>query len=600
MSKNNLALLNSIIEDFTDTHFSAKEINKDQIFEIFATDVFFNKYDFSIEDIKNGLVGGKKDWGIDGFYTLIKGRNIKSIDDLDDVTLERNFIIDLYIFQYKNIESIKEDVINNFLTIAPYISDIDKKNTLSNTNTIAQEVLDSITVFHEILMKNARKFPNVNITFIHASRGDTDQIYGTSKTNESYLKKIEDLKTIILTDSLGGKTTVNYLLLGAEELKDLAQYMKSYSGDLKLNENPIFVEYGDEGVQKGYIATVYLKDYFEFLVDYDENDKPVLKEYLFESNIRDYQNNTVVNKDIEATLSDTKKENDFWWLNNGITILADEGSLVGKTFSLENIQIVNGLQTSHSIYHALKNTEYKKDKRTIFCKVIITQNKTSRDTIIKATNFQNAVPASSLRSTDIIQRDIEKYLFQKELYYDRRKNYYKNKGKPISRIISINYLSQASTAVLQSNPAKARTNPTVLTKKDEDYNLLFNKYTPIEVYYYISLLRLETEKKIKNKLKNTSNDIEKDINNYFQLHLLRIVASLITNENKVNTSSIKQLSDSDILSISESTIDTAINFLRSLLIEQYISKGDSNLANISKNSKINSEINDKITTILNN
>ncbi|MGC3728262.1 AIPR family protein, partial [Enterococcus faecalis] len=59
------------------------------------------------------------------------------------------------------------------------------------------------------------------------------------------------------------------------------------------------------------------------------NDKPVLKEYLFVSNIRDYQNNTVVYKDIVATLSDTKKENDFWRLNNGITILADEGSVVG-------------------------------------------------------------------------------------------------------------------------------------------------------------------------------------------------------------------------------------------------------------------------------
>ncbi|MGQ4824347.1 hypothetical protein ACQ1Y6_22700, partial [Enterococcus faecalis] len=91
-------------------------------------------------------------------------------------------------------ESIKEDVINNFLTVAPYISDIDKKNTLSSTNSIAQDVLDAITVFHEILMKNASKFPNVNITFVHASRGDTDQIDGPNKTNDSYLQKIKDLE----------------------------------------------------------------------------------------------------------------------------------------------------------------------------------------------------------------------------------------------------------------------------------------------------------------------------------------------------------------------------------------------------------------------
>lgn len=64
-----------------------------------------------------------------------------------------------------------------------------------------------------------------------------------------------------MSNSLGGKTTFKYDLLGTEELKDLAQYQKSYSGELKLNENPIFVEYGEEGIQKGYIVTAYLKDF---------------------------------------------------------------------------------------------------------------------------------------------------------------------------------------------------------------------------------------------------------------------------------------------------------------------------------------------------
>ena len=598
MSKNNLALLNSIIEEYTLTNFSDKELNKDQIFEVFATDSFFNKYDFSIEDIKDGLIGGKKDWGIDGFYILIKGKSIKSIEDLEGINLERNFNIDLYVFQYKNIETIKEDVIDKFLTISSYISDIDKKESIVNSKTISQDVLDSISLFHTILTKNASRFPFVNIDFIHASRGDSDQINGKNRTNESYLQKIGDLEEIIMSNSLGGKTTFKYDLLGTEELKDLAQYQKSYSGELKLNENPIFVEYGEEGIQKGYIATAYLKDFFKFLVEYDEDENPILKEYLFESNIRDYQNKTIVNNDIEATLIDPKKENDFWWLNNGITILADEGSLIGKTFSLDNIQIVNGLQTSHSIYHALKNMNYDEDNRTVFCKVIITKNDKSRDSIIKATNFQNAVPASLLRSTNIIQRDIETFLFQNGLYYDRRKNFYKNKGKPINKIISINYLAQALTAVLLSNPSKARTNPTVLTKTDDDYNKIFNNNTPIEVYYYIALLRLETEKQIKNKLKNTTDELEKDVNNYFQLHLLRIIASMLANKSKISNQDMKIIDESSINSIPENIIDGAITFLKYLLENEYISKGEKNLANISKSSKINSDIDENIKSIL--
>lgn len=58
---------------------------------------------------------------------MIKGKSIKSIEDLEGINLERNFNIDLYVFQYKNIETIKEDVIDKFLTISSYISDIDKK-----------------------------------------------------------------------------------------------------------------------------------------------------------------------------------------------------------------------------------------------------------------------------------------------------------------------------------------------------------------------------------------------------------------------------------------------------------------------------------------
>ena len=193
---------------------------------------------------------------------------------------------------------------------------------------------------------------------------------------------------------------------------------------------------------------------------------------------------------------------------------------------------------------------------------------------------------------------IETFLFQNGLYYDRRKNFYKNKGKPINKIISINYLAQALTAVLLSNPSKARTNPTVLTKTDDDYNKIFNNNTPIEVYYYIALLRLETEKQIKNKLKNTTDELEKDVNNYFQLHLLRIIASMLANKSKISNQDMKIIDESSINSIPENIIDGAITFLKYLLENEYISKGEKNLANISKSSKINSDIDENIKSIL--
>lgn len=596
MAKNNLPLLNAIIEEYSANNFSQNE-NKDKIFEIFATESYFKKNDFSTEEILNGLVGGKKDWGIDGFYIIVNGKVIKNFDEIDQLSLDRNFKINIFIFQYKNSENIKESVIDKFITVAPYISNIEKSKEL-NSETISEDIIEKINLFHNILTKNASKFPSVKITFIHASRGDTDNIFGQNYANKGYSLKIKSLEDIIRSNNLGGNTDFAYNILGAEELKDLAQYQKSYSGDLKLNENPIFVDYGKEG-QKGYIATAFLKDFFDFLVETDDTNSVILKEYLFESNIRDYQNKTEVNKDIENTLTDPAKENDFWWLNNGITILADEGSLIGKTFSLSNIQIVNGLQTSHSIYHAFKDNDIKNDQRTIFCKIIITTNNDNRDSIIKATNFQNSVPASSLRSTDIIQRDIESFLFNKGLFYDRRKNFYKNSGKPISKIISINFLAQALTAVLQQNPSKARSNPTILTKTDDDYNKLFNKHISIEVYYYIASLRLNTEQYVKNKLRFSNDSLENGINSYFHLHVLRIVSSLITKSVSVSPQDISKLSIEDIDNISSDIYDQAIDFLKSILVNEYINNGDNNLANISKNHNINILINNGLRLILN-
>ena len=82
-------------------------------------------------------------------------------------------------------------------------------------------------------------------------------------------------------------------------------------------------------------------------------------------------------------------------------------------------------------------------------KVIISTDENLKDAIIKSTNSQNAVSSSSLRATDPVQRDIEEYFKERGLYYDRRKNYYRNHGKPISKIIDANYLSQSLVSIVQ-------------------------------------------------------------------------------------------------------------------------------------------------------
>lgn len=573
------------------------DLDNNKNFERFVSEMFFKKYDYSDEEVTSGLVGGTRDWGIDGLYILLNDRNIIDLEDIDFDKLSKNFEINLYIFQFKNKTSFEEKVIDKFNSIYKYFVDLDQE--IPNDNKVmSQDLIDKIHLFRRIITKSAHKYPNVIITFLHASKGMSKPILAEISSNLAYKQKVYDLKANVELFSLGASTRCDYILLGVEELKTLNQYEKSYTGSLKQNENPIYVEYGpEENKQKGYIATTTLKDYFDFLVEEDENGNYILKEHLFESNIRDYQNKTEVNKSIELTLKKHDNAQDFWWLNNGITILADVGSLTGKTFSLENIQIVNGLQTSYSIFNAFKDNREAllEDKRTIFCKIIITEEADSRDAIIKATNSQNAVSPSLLRSTDHIQRDIEQYFKIHGLYYDRRKNYYKNKGKDTKKIISINYLAQALTAVLKSSPSKARTSPTVLTKKDEDYKSLFNEYTNIEIYLYVVLIRKKMEQYLTSNF-ITTDDIDESIKKYFKLHLTRILASLITQNTKTTRQDIDNLDITTINAISENNFKKSIDILKEIISEN--PDESNNMANFSKTEKLTKLIDDKIEFIL--
>jgi hypothetical protein len=114
--------------------------------------------------------------------------------------------------------------------------------------------------------------------------------------------------------------------------------------------------------------------------------------------------------------------------------------------------------------------------------VIVPRDAGSRDRIIKATNSQTALPPASLRATDPIHHDIEMYLHPFSLYYDRRKNYYKNDGKSINRIIGIPQMAQAVMAILLRRPDNARARPSSLLKANSTYEQLFSRDYPIGLY----------------------------------------------------------------------------------------------------------------------
>ena len=167
------------------------------------------------------------------------------------------------------------------------------------------------------------------------------------------------------------------------------------------------------------------------------------------------------------------------------------------------MQVVNGLQTSREIYEYLGGDGTSlQDNRSVLIRVVATGDADTIDLIIKATNRQTTVPSASLRATDGIQRHIEDYFLRAGWFYDRRKNYYKNQGKPSARVVGIPYLAQAVMAIVLGEPDNSRARPSTLIKVDEEYKRVFDPRRPLPVYLFCAQMMKEIDKFLRTQIQD--------------------------------------------------------------------------------------------------
>jgi AIPR protein len=448
------------------------------------------KYDLSYEELNSGKIGGSDDGGIDGFFIFINNDFIS--EDIELENFKKSPCMQLFLIQSKRSDSFSEKAIEKWLSTTMNIFDLEK-NIDQIQKYYNSDLINKITFFRELYLNLASQHPSIEITYVYASKGDVSAI------NQKVYNQSEVLKQSTGRYFSGAKVDVTFV--GARELIDSSRLEKSYTLQLRFIEN--YISRGEDN----YVILASLKDYYNF-VTYENNE---LRQYIFAFNVRDYQGSNVeVNKDIKATLESNEKL-DFWWLNNGITILSSKASVAGKTISLDDVQVVNGLQTTNTIYHYIKNRENNNnglnEERAILIKIVVTNDPETRDRVIKATNFQTPIPPASLKATDPIQLDIENFFLNKEWFYDRRKNYYKNTGKQLDRIISIPYLAQSVIAIVFHEPDIARSRPSSILKKDNDYKRVFSQKISLEVYLFCAKTMKNLESSIRSFISNRTSNI---------------------------------------------------------------------------------------------
>lgn len=468
MARNDTILLDGIIEDRMQENNPSS--NKGEVFEYLVLEQVLKEYDFSFEEIESGWVDGGHDGGIDGLYIIINGHLLQDVNDF--VWPKKGTDLAVYIVTCKHHDTYKQAVLESLISTVNELFDFRVATSELNGqyNDEIKKKRDDLIYSYKKVSARMNAF---NIHFFYGSRGESTEV------GESINSRAEQIKKI--TEESFGHCDVSFSFLGAREIINLYRQTPNFSLELPYLDS---LSRGER-----YILIVKLSDYYKFLTN--ETDH-TLRRYLFESNVRDFMGLNAVNEDIKSTLSEQDSP-DFWLLNNGVTILSTSAQLIGQSIYMEDIQIVNGLQTSESIFRHFDNGGSDQHERAVMVKVIVSSDESVRDQIIRATNNQTAVEQYSLHATERIQKDVEEILLRNGFFYDRRKNFYKNQGAPRDFIVTPLYIASGLTSLVLKMPYNASRMRTRVLRNEGAYNTIFSERIDINIWPKIALILKKTD-----------------------------------------------------------------------------------------------------------
>lgn len=491
MTSNEVALVNAAFEGWIGNNETG--LRRSESFEQFSAEKVLHSLELSLEEIEAGRIGGALDGGIDAVYTVLGEEIIEEDHDILDAStkpsdIARDQVLTLYIVQAKEESSFGETAIdklssslNRLLRLEP------DHNTLETL--YADELLNRFSIFRNTWKKLVTRRVKLKAVVAYATLGDS------SLVNDRVKQKSLELCALIEGHLVGGE--VEFQFFGAKELWAAHETVPSYALRLRFEKH--------ENDGDSHLALVNILDYYNFISD--EVDGTLLK-HIFDWNVRDFQKGVRVNREITASLEDPDAP-DFWWLNNGITILCSgQVTIAGNEFILDDVQIVNGLQTSHTIHNEMQrqSVHSASANKKLLVRILSTDDPEVRDQIIRATNSQTQVSDASLRATDRIQRQIESYFLAHGWFYDRRKNFYKNTGRNSERIVSIAYLAQAVMSMGLSQPHNSRARPSTLIRKNDDYSTIFSEGLELNTYLWLAQTQKTVDNFLKRKVDITTSD----------------------------------------------------------------------------------------------
>lgn len=362
----------------------------------------------------------------------------------------------------------------------------------------------------------------------------------------------QELKSIIEKFDNDVFSKFSFEMIGAIEIVDRLNAQekknKKINADIKIKydaNSPSLIKYHSHGL-KGIICTTTAKEIARIV---NEDDKG----FVFDLNVRKYLGNLgTVNKDIKETCSDEDSSHLFWFLNNGVTIVCDKVDPVtdpdNPHMKIENLQIVNGCQTSSSLAIAQKEGILQ-ENASVILKIFETSDLNLVDKVVLTTNNQNKITNRNLRANDKIQRDLERAFSIHDYYYERKPRQFQDVDA--SKIIPNELAATAYLAIALKRPSDARSRK---YKIWSDYYDSIFKSIHVETFIVNHLIKHRTSRYINDSdLINSTDDTKRYIAKNGQFHISRMTSFMWRKTD--------DWTNSDLLKLQLTEIESNISFL---------------------------------------
>jgi hypothetical protein len=508
-----------------------------EAFERFAVRQILKDADLSDDEIESGAFAGGDDGGVDAMYFFVNRILIQDETDLPNEALSAELVV----IQAKFEAGFSETAVTKIEAFCHDLLDHNRDvDAMIHLNADAREAIRHFRDFYTKILASPH---TMTVTFAYATKSDQDP-------NPKVNVRVGALKQYVQQQLSDAK--VGFEFWGAQRLLAVARRTPKTTETLDISKQ--FT--ADDGsavclVKLGSLATL-LRD--------EHGD---VRRSMLEPNVRDYQGSkNTVNKAIRQSLAATAAP-EFWWLNNGVTILASKCSVVGNRIVIEKPEVVNGLQTSYEIFQFFKDQPEKTDTRNVLVRVIVPPDEQVRSKIIRATNSQTPINEVSLRATDPIHFDIEEKFRLYGLFYERRKGEYRELKKPVDQIISIQTLARAVIAMLLQQPNNAYATPSRVLKSD--YENVFNENHDRNMFVACIVIQRHVDKYLTGR-----GDELKEVRSIIRYYVSVVIACLLMK--KAGPPTDKELAAT--LSLAVKPLDTSmLNESTELVLAAYKKHG---------------------------